>query len=70
MVPRKIFGQNVCRIRTKLGMTQEMLSERAEIDRSYLQRIEKGESNPTVEVAHRLKRALKSEWSDIMSGLK
>lgn len=51
-------------------MTQEDLCERAEIDRSYLQRIENGTSNPTIEVAHRLKQALKCEWADIFFGLK
>lgn len=70
MLPRKIFGQNVCRLRTEKGMTQEDLCERAEIDRSYLQRIENGTSNPTIEVAHRLKQALKCEWADIFFGLK
>ena len=51
-------------------MTQEQLCERAEIDRSYLQRIENGTSNPTVEVAHRLKQALKCSWEEIFAGLK
>ena len=44
---RKQFGQNICRLRTELGMTQEELCGKAEIDRSYLQRIENGGSSPT-----------------------
>jgi transcriptional regulator with XRE-family HTH domain len=67
--PRKIFGRNICRLRIQADLTQESLCERAEIDRSYLQRIEKGTSNPTVEVAMRLRKALGCEWSAIFCGL-
>ena len=51
-------------------MTQEQLCELAEIDRSYLQRIEKGTSSPTVDVAVRLRKALGSSWDDLFAGLK
>ncbi len=64
--PRKIFGRNVARIRAELGITQEGLCELAEIDRSYLQRIENGTSNPTVEVIARLKKALKCSWDTLL----
>ena len=67
---RRIFGQNVHRLRMRLRMTQEQLCERAEIDRSYLQRIEKGTSSPTVEVAVRLRAALGCPWDDIFAGVK
>lgn len=66
---RNIFGQNVQRLRMHLEMTQEQLCESAEIDRSYLQRIEKGSSSPTVEVAARLRAALKCSWDDLFMGL-
>ena len=64
-----IFGQNVHRIRMRLDMTQEQLCERAEIDRSYLQRIEKGTSSPTIEVVIRLRSALESSWDELFEGL-
>ena len=66
---RKIFGRNVARIRTELGMTQERLCEQADIDRSYLQRIENGTSNPTIEVAARLKKALGCSWDTLLQGV-
>ena len=50
-------------------MTQEQLCERAEIDRSYLQRIEKGTSSPTIEVVIRLRSALESSWDELFEGL-
>jgi transcriptional regulator with XRE-family HTH domain len=59
----------VSRLRIQAGLTQEILCERAEIDRSYLQRIEKGTSSPTVKVAIRLRKALECEWSAIFCGL-
>jgi transcriptional regulator with XRE-family HTH domain len=67
--PRKIFGHNLSRLRVAAGLTQEQFCERADIDRSYLQRIESGASSPTVEVAHRLKRALGCSWEALMQGL-
>jgi len=65
---RKAFGQNVYRLRTRQGLTQEQLCELAEIDRSYVQRIESGSSNPTVEVAVRLRKALKCTWDELLGG--
>jgi len=67
--PRKIFGQNLARLRLAAGLTQEKLCEGGDIDRSYLQRIENGTSSPTVEVAQRLKRALGCSWDALMQGL-
>ncbi|MEA3188520.1 MAG: hypothetical protein QOD99_2350 [Chthoniobacter sp.] len=66
---RKLFGRNVARIRAETSLTQEKLCELAGIDRSYLQRIESGASNPTIEVAVRLKKALQCPWDDLFHGL-
>lgn len=66
---RKAFGQNVHRLRVKRGLTQEEVCERAEIDRSYVQRIESGTSNPTVEVASRLRQALGCTWEELLRGV-
>jgi transcriptional regulator with XRE-family HTH domain len=67
--PRSVFGQNVASLRASLLLTQEQLCERAEIDRSYLQRIESGASNPTIEVVARLKKALKCSWDALLHGM-
>jgi transcriptional regulator with XRE-family HTH domain len=47
-------------------MTQEDLCEAANIDRSYLQRIESGTMNPSFDVLRRLVKALKVSWLDIL----
>jgi transcriptional regulator with XRE-family HTH domain len=66
---KKTFGQNVYRLRNQGGMTQEQLSEKADISRRYLQMVEAGRYSPTVEVASRLRSALKTTWDDLMKGL-
>ena len=69
MTPGQKFGQKVNRLRTKRQLTQEQLCEAAEIDRSYLQRIESGSSSPTIDVALRLKQALKCTWDQLFEDL-
>jgi len=65
LTPHHRVGQNVCRLRTKKIWTQEELAEKAEISRRYLQRIEAGERNPTVDILTRLRRALDCAWDDL-----
>ncbi len=69
MTPGQKFGQTVNRLRTHRQLTQEQLCEAAEIDRSYLQRIESGSSSPTIDVALRLKKALKCTWDQLFEDL-
>ena len=69
MQARLIFGRNVARLRAERGLTQEQLAERAEIDRSYVQRVERGTSSPTVDAALRIKRSLRCSWEDLLKGL-
>jgi transcriptional regulator with XRE-family HTH domain len=66
---RAIFGRNLARIRGRAALTQEQLAEKADIDRSQVQRIENGTSSPTVETATRLKRSLECSWDELMEGL-
>ena len=69
MTPSQKFGQTVNRLRTHRQLTQEKLCEAAEIDRSYLQRIEGGTSSPTIDVALRLKKALRCTWEELFKDL-
>jgi transcriptional regulator with XRE-family HTH domain len=48
--PHQIFGKNVLKLRMKKGMTQETLAERAEISHRYLQSIEAGTKQPSINV--------------------
>ena len=47
-------------------MTQEQFSEKVSISRTYLQNIEAGQGNPTIEVAERIKKICKCSWDDLL----
>ena len=61
----KAFGQRIHALRQQAQLTQEQLCERADIDRSYIQRIEAGLRTPSVEVVVKLQKALKCDWEDL-----
>ena len=50
-------------------LTQEQLAEKADISRRYLQQIEAGEMNPTINVATRLGKALRCSWNRLCEGI-
>lgn len=54
----KNFGQRVVELRKKQGLTQEELADKAEIERSYMGAIERGERNPTLVKVFQLSKAL------------
>ncbi|XHR27717.1 MAG: helix-turn-helix domain-containing protein [Chthoniobacteraceae bacterium] len=67
-VPKQ-FGRNLSRLRGEHGLTQYQLAAYAEISRSYLQRIENGQFQPTLSVILRLKKALGCSWDVLMEGV-
>ena len=69
MKRRKIIGQNVYRLRLKAGMTQTALADFADLSKRYIQKIEHGEANITVEVVEKLTRIFKCGWSEIVGEL-
>lgn len=52
------FAKNIASLRTKMSMSQEELANRADISRSMLSKIERGEVNPTILVATKIARGL------------
>lgn len=54
MEGRVLVGWNVRRIRIAKGVSQERLAFDANVDRSYLGGMERGEHNPTVDVLERI----------------
>lgn len=57
-VYKSIVGKKVKFLRLRAGMTQDVLSERCGIFRTYLSRIESGVANPTLLVLIALAEAL------------
>ncbi|WP_338717386.1 helix-turn-helix transcriptional regulator [Herbaspirillum sp. DW155] len=63
---RVIFGQNVRRVRRLKEMSQEELAFRADISRTYLSEVERGERNISVDNMEALACALEMELPDLM----
>jgi transcriptional regulator with XRE-family HTH domain len=59
--PGLAFGKVLRVVRKEVGMTQEELGHAAEIDRTFVSLMERGERQPTVRVLFRLAAALKLE---------
>lgn len=62
----KKFGNAVREKRLQSGMSQDALALMAEIDRSYVGRIERGEVNVTLEKAYCLARVLGCKIHDLL----
>ncbi|MFT7155890.1 MAG: transcriptional regulator with XRE-family HTH domain [Parvicella sp.] len=58
------FGQKLKELRLEKRLTQEKLAHLAEIDRTYLPGIEKGERNVSLSVIDKLSKALNIEVKD------
>ncbi|AWK03961.1 transcriptional regulator [Flavobacterium crocinum] len=61
------FGLKIKELRKLNGLSQEKLANLAEIDRTYLPTIEKGERNVSIEVVERLAKALKVKIADLFN---
>jgi transcriptional regulator with XRE-family HTH domain len=67
MEARVLVGWNVRRIRVSKGVSQERLAFDANVDRSYLGGLERGEHNPTVDVLERIANVLDISLQDLFS---
>lgn len=55
---KKKFGKNLKRLRLEKGISQESLALSADLDRTYIPSIEKGERNVSITVVEKLVNAL------------
>jgi transcriptional regulator with XRE-family HTH domain len=69
MEAKRIVGWNTRRVRVERGLTIEELADRADIDASYLARIERGSVNPSIEVIARVARALRVRLNDLVADI-
>ena len=63
---RQLVAWNLRRLRVERGISQEVLAADAEVDRSYVGRLERAQENPTVGVLERLARALSAHVSELL----
>ncbi|MEZ3420323.1 MAG: helix-turn-helix transcriptional regulator [Eubacterium sp.] len=61
-----IVGEVIAEFRKKKGISQEVLSGLADIGRTHLSAIERGERKPTLETLYRISTALDMKMSDII----
>jgi len=67
MDARALVARNLRRLRVARGVSQEALAVDAEIDRTYVSRLERGLENPTVVVLERIAGALDAEIVEFFS---
>jgi transcriptional regulator with XRE-family HTH domain len=65
MKGRKLVAWNLRRIRVQRDLSQDRLALDADVDRSYVGRVERGLENPTVAILDRLAKALAIHISEL-----
>ena len=60
-----LVARNIRRLRVARGLSQEVLAVDAEIDRTYVSRLERGLENPTVAVLERIAKALSANIEEL-----
>jgi transcriptional regulator with XRE-family HTH domain len=64
---RELVAWNLRRVRVLRGLSQEKLAVDAEVDRTYVSRLERGLENPTVGVLDRLAVSLGIAVSEFLA---
>lgn len=63
---RELVAWNMRRLRVALGVSQEVLALEADIDRTYVSRLERKLENPSISVIERLAAALGVPVADLL----
>lgn len=64
---RKKFGSRLRMLRLERGLSQESLALNADLDRTYLPSIERGERNVSIRVVEKLAKALGIREKDLFN---
>ena len=67
--PHQRLGHNLVKLRMRSGLTQEELAEKSEISHRYLQSLEAGKKQPSINVVARLRTGLGCNWGELMEGI-
>ncbi|WP_338832283.1 helix-turn-helix transcriptional regulator [Bradyrhizobium sp. 27S5] len=60
-----LVARNIRRLRVARGLSQEVLAVDADVDRTYVSRLERGLENPSVAVLERLAKALSANIEEL-----
>jgi transcriptional regulator with XRE-family HTH domain len=63
---KQVFSRNVGLVRRLRNLSQERLAEIAELHRTYVGQIERGDVTPTLDAAERLAHALNLELWEVL----
>lgn len=66
----RAFGQRVRTLRAKKGISQEELADRCGVHRTYMGRIERGETNITLTNIHKVARGLGTSPASLLDEAK
>jgi transcriptional regulator with XRE-family HTH domain len=66
MSNRDIFARNLRRFRELRGFSQEELSDRADVDRSYISKLENSKYSASIDVMNRLAMGLEVDVSHLI----
>ena len=69
MLDSKIVGKVIQRYRENKGLSQEVVSSFAEIGRTHLSAIERGERKPTLDTFYKLSKALNIKPSELLQAI-
>ena len=64
---RQRLAQNLRRLRTERGWSQEEYADRAGIHRTYISDIERGARNPTIMIVEKLAQALDVKAAELIA---
>lgn len=63
---RKVFGRNLRARREALGVSQEALAHTANLHRTYIGSVERGERNVSIDNMERLAAAVEATITDLL----
>ena len=69
MLDARIVGKVIQECRERKGISQEVLSGLADIGRTHLSAIERGERKPTLETFYRISQALEIRASNLLRAI-
>ena len=70
MTLQETFARNLRRLREGIGLSQEELAFRGEIDRTYISSLERLEYCPTLDMVEKLARALNVDALELLAPVK
>lgn len=62
-----VVGQRIKELRLEIGLSQEALGNKAEVDRTYVTDVENGRRNISVELLEKLIKALEVSFSEFFN---